>query len=344
MPRLEARHYAENHANKNDMALFKLAILDFNRTQMMHQHDLHEMAWWWEDLGLSDKLSFARNRLMECFFWSVGTASKPEHSSCREALTKVFNFITIIHDIYDVYGTIDEVELFTNAIKRWDINAIDELPDYMKLTFLALYNTINEIGYQILKQKGVYCIPYLKKTWEDMCKAFLVEAKWSYKNQTPAFEEYINNGWVSVSGVVALTHAFFFVTPEITPEALHCLQNNHDILRLPSMVFRLSNDLATSATEIERGETANAISCYVKEEGGSLKDARKHVRKLIDESWKGLNEIQAVNKSPFSKEFIETAMNLARTAQCAYQHGDGHGSPELIKKKISSIIVDPLQL
>ncbi|KNA13979.1 hypothetical protein SOVF_111600, partial [Spinacia oleracea] len=92
------------------------------------------------------------------------TASKPEHSSCREALTKVFNFITIIHDIYDVYGTIDEVELFTNAIKRWDINAIDELPDYMKLTFLALYNTINEIGYQILKQKGVYCIPYLKKT------------------------------------------------------------------------------------------------------------------------------------------------------------------------------------
>ncbi|KNA15993.1 hypothetical protein SOVF_093230 [Spinacia oleracea] len=216
---------------------------------------------WWKDLGLSDKLSFARDRLMECFVWSVGTTSKLELSSCREVLTKVFNFITIIDDIYDVYGTIDELELFTNAIERWDINAIDELPAYMKLTFLALYNTINEIGHQILKQKGVNCIPYLKKT-----------------------------------------------------------------------------------AEIERGETANAISCYAKQEGGSLKDARKHVKKLIDESWKGLNKIQVVNNTPFSKEFIETAMNLARTAQCFYQHGDGHGSPELIKKKISSIIVDPLQL
>lgn len=137
---------------------------------------------------------------------------------------------------------------------------------------------------------------------------------------------------------------FFYVSPEITPEALHCLKNNHDILRLSAMVFRLSNDLATSEAELERGETANALSCYAKQEGVSLKDARKHVSKLIDESWKRLNKIQVVNETPFSNDFIETAMNLARTSQCAYQHGDGHGSPELLKKKILSVIVDPLQL
>uniref|UniRef100_A0A803LNA8 Uncharacterized protein n=1 Tax=Chenopodium quinoa TaxID=63459 RepID=A0A803LNA8_CHEQI len=290
MPKLEARNYVEIHPKDDETALLELAVLDFNRAQLMHQQDLQELARWWKDLELSEKLSFARDRLMECFFWGIGTLSKPELSSGRKALTKAFKFITIIDDIYDVYGTIDELELFTNAIERWNINAVDELPDYMKLTFLALYNTVNEIGYEILKQKGFNCIPYLKKT--------------------------------IISGVVALTHVFFFVSPQITPEALHCLRNNHDILRLPSMVFRLSNDLATSEAEIERGEMANAISCYAKEKGVTMKDARKHLSKLIDESWKRLNEIQVVNDTPFSADFIEAAMNLARTAQCAYQHGD----------------------
>ena len=65
---------------------------------------------------------------------------------------------------------------------------------------------------------------------------------------------------------------------------------------------------------------------------------------MIDESWKGLNEIQTNNQTPFSKEFIETSMNIARTSQCAYQHGDGHGSPELLKKKILSLVVQPITL
>ncbi|KMT14789.1 hypothetical protein BVRB_4g075540 [Beta vulgaris subsp. vulgaris] len=348
MPRLEARHYIEASSTKNDsntkvVALCELAKLDFNMTQLIYQEDLQDMTRWWKELGLSNKLSFARDRLMECFFWGTGTTPRAELSYCRKALTKVCKFITIIDDIYDVYGHMHELELFTNAVERWDVNVVDDLPYYMKLTFLALYNTVNEIGYEVLKQKGYNCVPFLKKAWEDVLKSFLVEAKWCHYKQTPTFEEYINNGWVSASGVVALTHAFFFVSQDITPEALDCFKNNHDILRLPSMVFRLSNDLATYEDEIERGETANAISCYAKKAGVSLEDSREHISKMIDESWKRLNEIQVDNKTPFSDDFIETALNLARTSQCAYQQGDGHGSPELIKKHILSIFVDPIK-
>lgn len=94
--------------------------------------------------------------------------------------------------------------------------------------------------------------------------------------------------------------------------------------------------------ESKRGETTNALSCYVKQTGVSLEDARKHMRKLIHECWKKLNEIQVKNETPFSIDFIENAMNLARTSQWAYQYGDAHGSPELIKKQILSMLVDPL--
>ncbi|XP_057539415.1 isoprene synthase, chloroplastic-like [Amaranthus tricolor] len=349
MPKLKARDHLETYpqgeVTRDVTSLLELAVLDFNNTQLMYQEDLHDMARWWKNVGLSEKLSFARDRLMECFFWGIGTtSSKPELSSCRKALTKVYNFITIIDDIYDVYGHINELHLFTQAIERWNINEIDELPYYMKLTFLALYNTINDIGYEILKLKGYNCVPFLKKAWIDMLKAFLVEANWFHNKETPTFEEYMDNGWVSISGVNALTHAFFYVSPEITPEALQALEIKHDILRLPSMVFRLANDLATSEDEIERGETANAILCYAKDKGVSHKEARKVISKMIDESWKGLNEIQTNNQTPFSKEFIETSMNIARTSQCAYQHGDGHGSPELLKKKILSLVVQPITL
>ncbi|KMS95949.1 hypothetical protein BVRB_003570 [Beta vulgaris subsp. vulgaris] len=348
LPRLEARHYIETHPNwedtKNIPAWLELAKIDFNMTQLTYQEDLHEMSRWWKDLGLSDNLSFARDRLIECFYWGIGTypSSKLEHSFCRKSSTKLCKFVTILDDIYDVYGHMHELEHFTNVVERWDINAIDDLPDYMRLTFLALYNYVNETGYEILKQKGHNCIPSLKKAWKDMCKAFLVEVKWCHNSQIPTFEDYINNGWVSVSGSVILTHAYFMVSLDITPEALDCLNNNHDILRLPSIVFRLSNDLATFEAETERGETTNALSCYVKQTGVSLEDARKHMRKLIHKCWKKLNKIQVKNETPFSIDFIENAMNLARTSQWAYQYGDAHGSPELIKKQILSMLVDPL--
>lgn len=46
---------------------------------------------------------------------------------------------------------------------RWDVNSIDDLPDYMKICFLAVYNFTNEVGYDVLKEQGVHIIKYLKK-------------------------------------------------------------------------------------------------------------------------------------------------------------------------------------
>lgn len=56
---------------------------------------------------------------MECFFWAVGIVSKPQFSNCRKGLTKVASLVTIIDDVYDVYGTLDELELFTDAVQRF---------------------------------------------------------------------------------------------------------------------------------------------------------------------------------------------------------------------------------
>lgn len=79
-----------------------------------------------------------------------------------------------------------------------------------------------------------------------MLKAFLQEAKWCRDKYLPPFEDYLNNAWVSVSGVVILTHAYFLLNDNITKDALDSLDNYHDLLRRPSLIFRLCNDLGTS--------------------------------------------------------------------------------------------------
>jgi len=40
---------------------------------------------------------------------------------------------------------------------------MDRIPDYIKLCFLALFNSVNEMAYDILKYQGVDILPYLKK-------------------------------------------------------------------------------------------------------------------------------------------------------------------------------------
>ena len=83
-----------------------------------------------------------------------------------------------------------------------------------------------------------------------MLKAFLQEAKWSYNKDVPAFRDYLDNAWVSVSGVVILVHTYFLLKQTVTKQPLGGLEKYHDLLRWPSMIFRLSNDLSTFAVLI----------------------------------------------------------------------------------------------
>ncbi|KAH7855448.1 hypothetical protein Vadar_024992 [Vaccinium darrowii] len=81
MPRLEARWFIDLYERRLNMnpTLLQLAKLDFNIVQATHQEDLKHML---------------RN------------------------VTVINALITTIDDVYDVYGTLDELEIFTNAVER----------------------------------------------------------------------------------------------------------------------------------------------------------------------------------------------------------------------------------
>ncbi|XP_059433979.1 myrcene synthase, chloroplastic-like [Corylus avellana] len=347
MLRLEALWFIDAYRRRQDMnpILLDLAKLDFNIVQAAHQEDLKEVSRWWRSTGLGEKLSFARDRLVESFLWTVGKTFQPQFGYCRKMLTKVNALITTIDDVYDVYGTLDELELFTEAVERWDTNAMDQLPDYMKICFFALHNSINEMAFDTLKEQGFHIIRYLRKMWADLCKSYLLEAKWYHIRYTPSFQEYIQNACISISGPVILGHAYFFVTNPVTKEALDCLEEYPNIIRWSSMILRLADDLGTSKDELERGDVPKSIQCYMNETGATEEDAREYIRSLIGTTWKKMNKEAGSASSPFSRTFIEIAMNLGRMAQCMYQYGDGHGVVDReTKKRILSLFIHPVPL
>ena len=90
---------------------------------------LYGLFSWWKNLGLSENLDFARDRLVESFMCTVGLSFEPQYKCLRKSLTKVVNFILIVDDVYDVYGSLEELRHFTNAVDRSVIHFVQVTRD-----------------------------------------------------------------------------------------------------------------------------------------------------------------------------------------------------------------------
>ncbi|KAH9685730.1 Beta-myrcene/(E)-beta-ocimene synthase 2 [Citrus sinensis] len=329
VPMLEARWFIDVYEKREDKnhLLLELAKLEFNVLQAIYQEELKDVSRWWKDIGLGEKLSFARDSLVASFVWSMGIVFEPQFAYCRRILTITFALISVIDDIYDVYGTLDELELFADAVERWDINyALNHLPDYMKICFLALYNLVNEFTYYVLKQQDFDILRSIKNAWLRNIQAYLVEAKWYHGKYTPTLGEFLENGLVSIGGPMVTMTAYLSGTNPITEKELEFLESNQDIIHWSFKILRLQDDLGTSSDEIQRGDVPKSIQCYMQETGASEEVAREHIKDMMRQMWKKVNAYRAVKDSPLSQTTVEFILNVVRVSHFMYLHGDGHGA------------------
>ncbi|KAJ0232440.1 Terpene synthase [Hirschfeldia incana] len=333
MRRLATRSYINLYgkkANKNPV-LVELAKLDFNIVQAVHQEELKYVS-----------------RIVENYFWTIGQIQEPQFGYVRRIMAKLYTLLTTIDDIYDIYGTLDELQLFTAAFENWDVNRLNELPEYMRLCFLVVYNEVNSIGCDILRDKNINVIPFLKKSWADVSNSFLVEALWYKRGYKPNMEEYMLNGSKSIAVPTILVHFYCVFSDQLSIQVLETLSEHlQNVVRCSAFVVRLANDLATSPDELARGDVLKSIQCYMNETGASEEKARVHVRQIINDMWDEMNyEKMKSRSSLISEDFAEAIMNLARMSQCMYQYGDGHGSPETAKivDRVMSLLFNPILL
>ncbi|KAI3718774.1 hypothetical protein L6452_19658 [Arctium lappa] len=150
------RNHIHEYEKKDSVIfnLLKLAKLNFNLVQAAHQRDLKDILRWWKMLPTTEHLSFTRNRVVESYLWTTGVAFEPHYGNLRKWLTKVTKLVIIIDDVYDVFGTLDELEIFTSAVERWDFEGTGLLPESMKFCMKMLYDTVAEINHELLEEKG----------------------------------------------------------------------------------------------------------------------------------------------------------------------------------------------
>lgn len=73
---------------------------------------------WWKTSDFATKVPYARDRVVEAYFWPLAMSYEPKYSTGRRILGKLIACISLLDDTYDAYGTVEELELFTQAIQR----------------------------------------------------------------------------------------------------------------------------------------------------------------------------------------------------------------------------------
>ncbi|KAA8515440.1 hypothetical protein F0562_018949 [Nyssa sinensis] len=326
--------------NEWENLLRELANLDCQLLQSIHQKEMLQVSEWWKELGLAKQLKFARDQPLKWYMWSMVVFTDPSLSEQRIDLTKPISLVYIIDDIFDVYGTLDDLTLFTEAVNRWEFAAIEKLPDYMKICFKALYDITNEISNKVYREHGFNPIVSLQKTWASLCNAFLVEAKWFASGHWPTAEDYLKNGIVSSGVYVVLIHIFFLLGHGTTKETANLVNEiTQGIISSVAKILRLWDDLGDAKDENQDGHDGSYIEYYMKEHQGlSVKVAKQHVNGMISDSWKCLNQ-GCISPNPLSASFIKACLNAARMVPLMYNYDDNHQLP-LLQDHIKSMLFD----
>ncbi|KAL6315892.1 hypothetical protein AAG906_013236 [Vitis piasezkii] len=307
--RLEARWYISVYQDEafHDKTLLELAKLDFNLVQSLHKEELSNLARWWKELDFATKLPFARDRLVECYFWMLGV----------RILTKVIAMTSILDDIHDAYGTPEELKLFIEAIERWDIDSIDQLPEYMKLCYLALLDVYKEIEEEMEKEGNQYRVHYAKEM-KNQVRAYFAEAKWLHEEHVPTFEEYMHVALVSCGYCMLATTSFVGMGEIATKEAFDWVTSNPKILSSSNFIIRLIDDIKSHKRHV-----ASAVECYMKQYGVSEEQVYSEFQKQIENAWLDINQ-ECLKPTAVSMPLLARILNLSRTMDVIYKEQDSY--------------------
>ncbi|KDP35927.1 hypothetical protein JCGZ_09899 [Jatropha curcas] len=230
VPRVEARKYIsayEEDESRNE-TLLEFAKLDFNRVQLLHRQELGEL--------FAGKLPYARDRILELYFWACSTQSEPYYALLRLMVTKYLTMVSLSDDTYDAYATMEEINALTDAFERCNISAIDQLPYYMK----DLYKTFLDL---------------FEETSNIVCK----------EGSVPTFGEYLHNGATSSSYGVVAAVCFVGMGKFAGIKEYEWLKANPKIANAVKIIGRLLNDIVSHEDEQKRGDCASSVECCKKE-------------------------------------------------------------------------------
>ncbi|OMO90643.1 hypothetical protein CCACVL1_07328 [Corchorus capsularis] len=307
MQRIEARQFIsfyKKDESKNDV-LLKFAKYDFNRVQLLHQQELSILSSWYKESNMKSKLPYARHRIVEALFYVVGVYFEPRYARARNILCKLTTLIGFLDDTYEAYGLFEELQHLTDAIQRFEIVPMDELPADLKPMFETLLNVHDEVEDQVREEGRSYSVCYTKDEVKKYSTAEQLEARWRHEKYVPTFDEYLENGMYSGCSRMAF---------------------------------------AQIMDEDGRG-FSTGWTCYMKQHNVSRNETIEAFREKIAGAWKCINEEYCMKPTTVPRAILRAALNYQRMLDFAYRDNDEYTKPELsFKSIIPKVILHPISL
>ncbi|CDY32356.1 BnaC01g36750D [Brassica napus] len=330
----------------HDKMLLKFAKLNFNFCQMHYTKELKIMTKWWKEIGMAPKLSYIRDRIVEVFLFAVGMFFEPRYSLARIHATKFSMLVTALDDTCDAYATLREVISLHDAFQRWDLGAMEELPSYMRILYQNMLETVEDIDRE-MKARGKFgsLQPTIDETnYKSLMILYLATSKWARAGHVPTFEDYMEVG-SSASGLHDFAAYGYISMDDCDQKQLNeWFNSTPKIFEALNTVFRLRNDIVTFEQEMNRGEVANGVNCYMEQHGVTKEAAVDVLRKMERENYKIMME-EFVSSKAVPRQILVRAVNTARVIDLFYKEGDGFGHPDQkIKDILTSLFLHPIPL
>ncbi|PPS00630.1 hypothetical protein GOBAR_AA20042 [Gossypium barbadense] len=348
VPRLEARQYICFYEKDDDEArnetLLKFAKYDFNRIQMMLQQELSNLCSEWKEENMESRFPYARNRIVECFFSAIAIYFEPCYARSCNTYAKPLSSLALIDDTYDAYGTYEELQYFTDAIQRFDIDAIDELlTNYLKLAYKTILNIHNQVEDKVKKERRSYAVSYLINEFKKLAEAYLVERRWVHGCYMPTFDEYMDTALKSSAAIVSVCQALIGMEEADETAYQWLINTDNKLHKALNIIARLYDDIQTNEDEEKRG-LVSGTSCYMKQYGVTRQEAVEAFREMIEVAWKDMNE-GCLKPMPVSNKIAVRALNVARLVLVLYKKDNGFTRPELyLKDAIAKLLIHPIPL
>lgn len=289
------------------------------------------MLKWRKNLDFARKLPHVRQRSVECHYLSTNVYYEPQYSFARTLLARFYFLLAVLDDIYDAYGTFEELQCLTDAFERWDLSLMEQFPaDYMKTVYKFVINTFDDVAKEMTRRGKPYAGIFAKERLLKLIRNYMVEVKWVKSRYVPTFEEYMVNGRNTASIQLLGTLSLMGMEEVVEVKPYIQLMQYNKALVAWSNIARLMDDMVTGEAELARGvRLASSVECYMKDYNMSKEEVVKIFKKIIDDAWIDLvEEGLLINTSPddyvhFSKPVFDLILNFARAMEAFYLDGDG---------------------
>ncbi|KAM0837349.1 hypothetical protein ACQ4PT_061725 [Festuca glaucescens] len=291
LKRIDAPYYIEEYKNEQTCSpsILELAKLEFNLLQKLHQRELKEFCRWGNELYEEVELSYSRNRIVECYFWSYTEYYEQQYGDARIILAKLIVLATFLDDTFDMHASLEDGRKFNEAIQRWDDSAIPLLPEYLKKYYVRLMNTFIEFE-DDLKPDHKYRIVYCRMAFQTLCRHYQQESEWFHSGYIPNFEEQVKCSVISAGTPTLFVGSLVGMGDEVTQEAFEWAIGFTDAVKACGEVTRFMDDLASFEHGKNKMDAPSSLECYINQYHVASEVAIAVLENLVEDAWKTINQ------------------------------------------------------